>query len=140
LIVHFFSLAEQLNGNSIVLTPIVLPGFSTGFSTSTTFSTVTTLSIIFGCLSFANCPNLYPTLNPTVSTESFDFTPVAFSLTANPDFSYKASNETGPNSVPNPIAPYAPPDTSNPFFATFFVSLAKLYPTLPNTYNASFPD
>ena len=64
-----------------------------------------------------------PTFNPTVSTESFDFTPVAFSLTANPDFSYKASNETGPNSVSNLIAPYTPPDTSNPFFATFFVSL-----------------
>ena len=122
MIVHFFSLAEQLNGNAIVLpTPTTLSGFTTtGFSTSTIFSTVTTFSIIFGCLSFANCPNLYPTFNPTESTASFVFTPSVV-LTAKFDLSYKASNETGPNSVPNPIAPYAPPDTSNPFFATFFV-------------------
>ena len=72
-----------------------------------------------------------------MSNESLSLVP--FSFTENPAFSYKASNETGPNSVPNPTAPYNPPEIS--FFPpSSLASLAKLYPALPNTYKASFPD
>ena len=55
------------------------------------------------------------------------------------DLSYIASNETGPNSVPNPAATYGPPDTFKSSLLASFASLAKLYPALPNTYSASFP-
>ena len=74
-----------------------------------------------------------------MSNESLSLSPFTLSFTENPAFSYKASNETGPNSVPNPTAPYNPPDISTSE-ANSLASLAKLYPALPNTYKASFPD